>query len=214
MSNPYLAKLHNLLESQRALQGQKVENATPGRTDKTDKTGSVSFVSDGWSHVFKFGGGQGDGEGCTNEGSRASENQKTASTSNSQNRQNPSAYARVFAVLCKRCPAHIELVRWRQVMEDGERFLAEWGDQAEALGWSSRDLFGLHEVPANPHPTYQRLSRYDCTGLIWLLQGCPVVAVTEATAAIKMPTGNITTYRRHNKPAYGPLGDSIDDFVA
>jgi hypothetical protein len=33
-------------------------------------------------------------------------------------------------------------------------------------------------------------------------------------AAIKMPTGSITTYRRHNKPAYGPLGDSLDDFVA
>jgi hypothetical protein len=32
--------------------------------------------------------------------------------------------------------------------------------------------------------------------------------------AIKMRTGSITTYRRHNKPAYGPLGDSLDDFVA
>jgi hypothetical protein len=195
-------------------QGQKVENATPGRTDKTDKTGSVSFVGDSWSHFFKSGGGQEGGEGCANEGSQASQNQKTASTSNRQNRQNRPAYDRVFAVLRKRCPAHIEPVRWRQVMEDGERFLAEWGDQAKALGWTSRDLFGLHEVPANPHPTYQRLSRYDCTGLVWLLQGCPVVALTEATAAIKMPTGSITTYRRYNKPAYGPLGDSLDDFVA
>jgi hypothetical protein len=214
MSNPYLARLHNLLDSQRALQGQKVENATPGRTDKTDKTGSVSFVSDSCSPFFKSGGGQEGGEGCTNEEFKASRNQKTASTSNRQNRQNPPAYDRVFAVLRKHCPAHIEPVRWRYVMEDGERFLDEWGDQAEALGWSARDLFGLHEVPTNPHPTYQRLSRYDCTGLIWLLQGCPVVALTEATAAIRMPTGSITTYRRHNKPAYGPLGDSLDDFVA
>jgi hypothetical protein len=203
MSNPYLARLHNLLESQRALQGQKVENATPERTDKTDKTGSVSFVSGSCSHFFKSGGGQEGGEGCTNVEPQASQNQKTASTSNRQNRQNRQnrpAYDRVFAVLRKHCPAHIEPVRWRQVMEDGERFLAEWGDQAKALGWTSRDLFGLDEVPANPHPTYQRLSRYDCTGLIWLLQGCPVVALTEATAAIKMPTGSITTYRRHNKP--------------
>jgi hypothetical protein len=49
---------------------------------------------------------------------------------------------------------------------------------------------------------------------VWLLQGCPVVALTEATAALRMPTGSVVTYRRHNKPAYGPLGDSLDDFVA
>jgi hypothetical protein len=101
-----------------------------------------------------------------------------------------------------------------KAIEDGRRFLAEWGEQAESLGWTARDLIGLHEVPANPHPTYQRLSRYDCTGPVWLLQGCPVVALTEETAAIKMPTGSITTYRKHNKPAYGPLGDSLDDCLS
>ena len=66
--------------------------------------------------------------------------------------------------------------------------------------------------PAKPHPSYSRLSRYDETGLIWLLQGRPVVALTEATAAIESPAGTITTYRRHNKPALGPVGDSLDDF--
>ena len=29
----------------------------------------------------------------------------------------------------------------------------------------------LHDPPAVPHPSYSRLSRYDCTGLVWLLQG-------------------------------------------
>ena len=43
----------------------------------------------------------------------------------------------------------------------------------------------------------------DCRG---------VVALTEATAAIQNATGAITVYRRHNKPALGPLGDSLDDF--
>jgi hypothetical protein len=123
-------------------------------------------------------------------------------------------YGRVFSTLCERCPTHVKPARWQQATGDGQRFLAEWGEQAEALGWTARDLFGLHEVPTTPHPTYQRLSRYDCTGLVWLLQGCPVVALTEETAAIKMPTGSVTTYRKHNKPAYGPLGDSLDDFVA
>jgi hypothetical protein len=45
-----------------------------------------------------------------------------------------------------------------------------------------------------------------------LLEGREVVALTEATATIRNPsTGTITTYRRHNKPSYGPVGDSLDD---
>jgi hypothetical protein len=47
-----------------------------------------------------------------------------------------------------------------------------------------------------PHPSYSRLSRYDETGLCWLLQGREVVALTEATATIRNPdTGAITMYR-------------------
>jgi hypothetical protein len=125
-----------------------------------------------------------------------------------------SHFGRWLSELERRCPAHVEQARWQLAIEDGRRFLAGLGGRAEALGWTAADLFGLHEVPDNPHPTYQRLSRYDCTGLIWLLQGCPVVALTEETAAINMPPGSVTTYRRHNKPAYGPLGDSLDDFLA
>jgi len=51
----------------------------------------------------------------------------------------------------------------------------------------------------------------DRPGLCWLLQGRPVVALTEATAAIQSSTGAITIYRRHNKPALAPPGDSLDD---
>ncbi len=123
-------------------------------------------------------------------------------------------FGRTLTELERRCPACIDPARWHLAVEDGRRFLPQWGEQAEALGWTARDLFGLHEVPANPPPNYQRLSRYDCTGLIWLLQGCPVVALTDATATIKMPTDSKLTYHRHNKPAFGPLGDSTDDFVA
>jgi AAA domain len=74
--------------------------------------------------------------------------------------------------------------RWRRCVEDGRRFLARWGDNDE-------------------------------TGLIWLLQGREVVVLTEATAAISAaiqnPTRAVTVYRRFNKPALGPLGDSLDD---
>jgi hypothetical protein len=84
-------------------------------------------------------------------------------------------------------------------------------EQAEALGWTAKHLFGLHKPPNRPHPSYSRLSRYDETGLIWLLGGREVVALAGSTAAIQSSTGAITTYRRHNKPALAPPGDSLDD---
>src|SRR5262249_16718226 len=82
-------------------------------------------------------------------------------------------YRKTFAALQVKPPALIDIARWRQCVEDGKHFLAKWGEQAEALGWISADLFGLAPVPAKPHPSYRRLSRYDETGLCWLLQGRP-----------------------------------------
>jgi hypothetical protein len=121
-------------------------------------------------------------------------------------------YARALAALRDRCPLRVEDQCWQQAIEDAERFHAQWSEQAAALGWTARDLFGLHTVPEKPAPTYRRLSRYDETGLIWLLRCRPVVALTDATAAIENPTGALTIYRRHHKPALGPAGDSLHDF--
>jgi hypothetical protein len=60
--------------------------------------------------------------------------------------------------------------------------------------------------------TYCRLSRYDCSGLRWLLNGREVVMLTADTATIRNPyTSNMTVYLKRNKPALGPLGDSLDD---
>jgi len=109
-------------------------------------------------------------------------------------------------------PPYVPEERWQQCLEDGRRFLETWGKQAEVLAWTPADLFGLHTPPERPHWSYSRLSRYDCTGLCWLLQGRKVVALTEAEAAIKNRGGSITVYRRHNKPSLGPVGDSLDDF--
>ena len=123
-----------------------------------------------------------------------------------------SRFGRTLSALEARCPDGVPVERWQLAVEDGRRFLARWGEQAEALGWTARDLFGLHALPAKPHPSYSRLSRYDETVLIWLLCGRAVVALTEATAAIQSAIGAMTIYRRHNKPALGPVGDSLDEF--
>jgi len=121
-------------------------------------------------------------------------------------------FKRTFGHLQLKPPAMVDVDRWRQAVRDAKRFLAKWGDQAQALGWTSADLFGLAPIPDKPHPSFNRLSRYDLTGLVWLLEGRAVVALTEATATVKSKTGNITTYRRFNKPALGPVGDSLEDF--
>ena len=123
-------------------------------------------------------------------------------------------FGRTLSALESRCPEHVPVERWQQAVADGRTFLARWGDQAHALGWTARDLFGLHTPLEKPHPRYSRLSRYDEAGLIWLLCGREMMALTEATAAIQNPTGANTVYRKHNKPALGPPGDSLDDLTA
>jgi hypothetical protein len=117
-----------------------------------------------------------------------------------------------LSVLQSGCPAHVEVADWKCAIADGVKFLSSWGEQAEALGWTARDLFGLAPVPDRPAPTFRRLSRYDLTGLIWLLRGRQVVALTASSAAIQGPSGAVTVCQKVNKPALGPLGDSLADF--
>jgi hypothetical protein len=119
-------------------------------------------------------------------------------------------YRKVFAFLLLKPPAYVPEGRWRQCVEDGRAFLEQWGQQAQALNWSSADLFGLIEIPEHPSPSFNRLSRYDRLGLCWLLQGRRVTALTADTAAISNPaTGSATNFRKNNRPAYGPLGRQL-----
>jgi hypothetical protein len=108
-------------------------------------------------------------------------------------------FGRTLSKLERRCPDHIEPVDWQRAIDDGRRFLARWGEQAEALGWTARDLFGLAPVPDRPAPNYRRFSRYEMIGLCWLLRGRPVVALTECSAAIENPTGAINVFRKRSQ---------------
>jgi hypothetical protein len=217
MAGPHLERLRAQKSQKRAVE------APP----KPSKPGFGGFGGDQSTHFLE--------NLCLAEGDDAAvENLKSATTAHRQNLQNlnspsvpatasphcrveaielPQAqrYRKVFAHLQLKPPALVPVDRWQQCVRDGSRFLAAWGTQAEALGWSSADLFGLHTPPDKPHPSYQRLSRYDETGLIWLLEGRTVVALTVAAATIRnsSDTGAITTYRRFNKPALGPIGESL-----
>jgi hypothetical protein len=75
------------------------------------------------------------------------------------------------------------------VIDDGRAFLARWGDQAHALGWTADDLFGLH--------------------LAWLLRGRPVVALTEDSAVIEHLNGSRIGYRRQFAVLRGRLRQEI-----
>ena len=125
--------------------------------------------------------------------------------------RDPGAHASALAALRADCPAYVPEDRWRQAIADATAFISKRGAQAQALGWTARELFGLHTPPERPLAGYRRLARYDETGLVWLLRGRTVIALTETIAAIQGATA-VLTYRKLNKPALVPLGDSLDEF--
>jgi hypothetical protein len=101
----------------------------------------------------------------------------------------------------RRCPDHVEAARWQQAVDDGHLFLVRWGDQAAALGWAVGDLFGLHEPPERPSLLYRRLSRHDCTGLVWFLRGREVIALTADAAVIATSNGGRLSFYKSAFPA-------------
>jgi hypothetical protein len=74
------------------------------------------------------------------------------------------------------------------VLSDAENFLSRWGAAAHALGWTALDLFGVHPtVPA---------ARFDVMGLVLLICGGEVIALTASSATIRRRSGAVLTYRR------------------
>jgi hypothetical protein len=95
----------------------------------------------------------------------------------------------------------LSVADWQRAVDDRRRFVIQWGEQAEKLGWTADELFGLHDPPERPGPTYRRLSRYDVTGLIWLLHGRAVIALTADRALIGRAGG--PTFYRHPQTKRG-----------
>jgi hypothetical protein len=85
-------------------------------------------------------------------------------------------------------PAGIAAPLWRATIRDAELFLATWGRQAANLGWTTLDLFGAHSLAPG--------ARYSCMGLLLLIRGGRVVALTTASAAIEQQSGARLTYTR------------------
>jgi hypothetical protein len=209
MTNPYLERLR----------GQIQEKQNPSQPSKLSKPSSEGFEGDDRRHFLE--------NHCHDEKSNtATRNLKSATTADPQNLQNPSPptvpdggvgcrvtivelpqaarYRRVFGVLQARCPDHVPERRWQDCIRDGARFLAKFGLEAERLGWSSADLFALPPVPANPHPSFNRMARLDQQGLCWCLLGRRVTSITADMAEIQNPaTGSVTRFNRRQVTATG-----------
>lgn len=102
-----------------------------------------------------------------------------------------------FTALERACPSYVDPGDWRQAIADGRRFLIEWAEQVSLFGWTAEELFGLHEPPERPFREYRRLRRHDCTGLVWILHGRPVTALTANAATIATHSGGRLTFYRH-----------------
>jgi len=102
----------------------------------------------------------------------------------------PRAWAEALARLDPATPpGDVPLRRWQQFIDDCGRFLDHgWAEKSNALGWRPLDLFGCdRERP---------WARIDRSGLLWLLDGRKLVALTAKTASIEAASGVRHTYYR------------------
>jgi hypothetical protein len=97
----------------------------------------------------------------------------------------PLLYAKAFAEIQAHPPADVSRERWHQFVNDAGHFLDLWGRDAERLGWTSADLFGLD--PVKP------MARYDSMGLLWMLKRERVIALTSTEARL---SGGLAYRRR------------------
>ena len=94
----------------------------------------------------------------------------------------------VADLLAMACPASCPAGRWQALREDSYTFLRDHAARAYGLGWTALDLFGVH--PAKPW------ARLDTMGLVPLLNGARVTALSDTEAVTEKPSGARLTFRR------------------
>ena len=102
----------------------------------------------------------------------------------------PRAWAEGYAQLnAERPPGDVPLGRWQRFVDDVGAFLdSPFCAVAVALGWGPLDLFGCDRD--------RPFARIDQAGLLWLLNGERLVALSENTATIEMSDGVRQRYCR------------------
>ena len=89
-------------------------------------------------------------------------------------------------------PTGFSLERWRRIVDAAGIFLDRWAAEAIACGWTDFDLFGVDgDAPDR---------RFDCMGLLLLLDRCEIVGIDEYGADLAMGGGVMQRYRRKPRP--------------
>jgi hypothetical protein len=105
----------------------------------------------------------------------------------------PRSWAEGYAALCAMSPpSGFWPERWQRIVDAAGVFLDDWAEIAIACGWTDLDVFGCD--PVRPD------ARFDCMGLVLLLDRCVVVSVDEHGADLVMNTGARQRFRRRPLP--------------
>jgi hypothetical protein len=89
-------------------------------------------------------------------------------------------------------PVGFSAERWSRLARAAGTFLACWGTIAVRLEWNTLDVFGCH--PAVP------AARFDCMGLVLLLERCEVAAIDRDDADLLTVTSTRQRFRRRPLP--------------
>jgi hypothetical protein len=107
----------------------------------------------------------------------------------------PRAWAEGFAALSSMpAPTGFSSARWQRIVDAAGGFLDRWASKAIECGWSDLDVFGCDQSAPD--------RRFDCMGLVMLLDRMEVVGIDAEGADLRFPDGVMQRYRRKPLPAH------------
>lgn len=134
-----------------------------------------------------------DGEGGTQPRAAEQLSPTVPTIADKRSSDDPQAWAEGFAVLAAMPPpTGFSPERWQRIIDATGVFLDRWAGEASCCGWSDLDVFGCHDTaPA---------ARFDCMGLVLLLDRREVVAIDELGADLVTVSGARQRFRRRPMP--------------
>ncbi len=106
----------------------------------------------------------------------------------------PRRWAEGFAALRSMpAPTGFAPERWRRIIDATGIFIDRWAERAAECGWSNLDVFGAD--PDRPD------ARFDCMGLVLLLDRREIAGIDEQGADLVTVTGTRQRFRRRVMPA-------------
>ena len=134
-----------------------------------------------------------DGEGGTQPRAAEQLSPTVPTIADKRSGDDPQAWAEGFAALAAMPPpTGFSPERWQRIIDATGVFLDRWAGEASCCGWSDLDVFGCHDTaPA---------ARFDCMGLVLLLDRREVVAIDELGADLVTVSGARQRFRRRPMP--------------